>query len=286
MKPEQNQLSLVFLEPTELAIDDTMVPVSAFEEFASSFGEGKKQVKTWWASELAQMLGYADMVAFTKPMHRAKTACFSINIECDDDFIKERRIVDGVAVDDYRLTRFACYMVAMNADANKKQVALAQVYFAKVAEHVDLELGGSNDVDRIIIRDNIKVGNKSLASAAKQAGVTKFGIFADCGYRGLYNMSLKAVTAKKGVKSGQLLDYMGRTELSANLFRITMTEERLKKDNIRHEAHAYKVHKEIGQDIRATVKENTGMFPEQLPIERRLGDASKALKKANKQLNK
>lgn len=286
MKSEQKQLSLVFLGPTKLAVDNTMELAPSFENFSSNSGEGKKQVKTWWASDFAQMLGYPDLNALIKPLHRAKTACFSINIDCDDDFKKERRNVDGVEFDDFRLTRFACYMIAMNADAKKESVAMAQVYFAKIAEFIELELQGSNDVDRIIMRDNIKEGNKSLASAAKQAGVTKFGIFADCGYKGLYNMSLKAVTSKKGVRTGQLLDYMGRTELSANLFRITMTEERLKKDNVRSETHAYKVHKEVGQDIRATVKENTGMYPEQLPIERRLGDASKALKKANKQLSK
>jgi DNA-damage-inducible protein D len=286
MKFEQNQLPLVFSEPKELATEQDMVPTHTFEDFASTFGEGKKQVKTWWASELAQMLGYADTASFSKPMQRAKMSCLSINIECDDDFIRERRVEDGVPVDDYRLTRFACYMIAMNADAKKPQVAAAQVYFAKVAAFVDVELDGSNDVDRIIYRDNIKEGNKALASAAKMAGVTKFGIFADCGYRGLYNMPLKKLEQVKGVKSGQLLDYMGRTELSANLFRVTMTEERLKKDNVKHEQHAYRVHKEVGQKIRATVKENTGQFPEELAIERRLGDASKALKLANKRLNK
>lgn len=287
MKYEQNQLPLVFLEPVELATENgVMLPVPDFEDFATDLGEGKNPVKTWWASEFAVMLGYPDLPAIIKPLNRARTACYTIDIACDDDFKKETRIVDDVVVEDFRLTRFACYMIAMNADARKEPVAKAQFYFVKLAEHINLGLQGSVDVDRIIIRDSIKEGNKSLASAAKQSGVTKFGIFIDCGYKGLYNMSQKSVAAKKGVKSEHLLDYMGRTELSANLFRITMTEERLKKDNIKNETRAYQVHKEIGQTIRATVIENTGMAPEQLPLERRLTEASKALKNANKRLSK
>ena len=252
-----------------------------FEDFGHQNG-----ITYWWASDFMKMMGYPNLTAFTKPINRAMQACLSINIDCHDNFIKADKIVDGHYITDFKLTRFACYMIAMNGDIKKPEVARAQVYFAKQAEQINLMLSGSDDVDRLIIRDEIKDGNKSLTSTAKSSGVINFAFFMDAGYMGMYNTGIKKLTQKKGLQSGQsLYDYMGKTELSANLFRIALTEEKLKQQNIFNENHANQIHRKVGSDIRKMVKENTGLNPEDLPIERRLGDVSKELKKANKQLN-
>ncbi|MCJ8209423.1 hypothetical protein MUY27_06860 [Mucilaginibacter sp. RS28] len=253
----------------------------SFEDFSHQNG-----ITYWWASDFMKMMGYPTLQAFTKPINRAMTACLSINIDCHDNFIKAERIVDGNHITDYKLTRFACYMIAMNGDTKKPEVAAAQVYFAKQAEQINLMLSGANDVERLLTREEIKDGNKSLTSTAKASGVVNYAFFMDAGYRGLYNTGIKKLTAKKGIKPTEnLYDYMGKTELSANLFRIALTEEKLKQLNIFNENHAIQVHNKVGSDIRKMVKENTGLNPEDLPVERRLGDVTKELKRANKQLN-
>lgn len=251
-----------------------------FEDFSNQNG-----ITFWWASDFMKMLGYSSLASFTKPINRAMQACLSINIDCHDNFIKADRIVDGVSISDFKLTRFACYMISMNGDIKKPEVARAQIYFAKQAEQVNLLLSGAEDVDRLLIREEIKDSNKSLTSAAKKSGVVNFAYFMDAGYMGMYNTGIKKLTQRKGVPTGQLYEYMGKTELSANLFRIALTEEKLKQQNVFNETHANQIHKKVGADIRKMVKENTGLNPEDLPTERRLGDVSKELKKANKQLN-
>lgn len=252
-----------------------------FEDFSHQNG-----ITYWWASDFMSMMGYPSLTAFVKPINRAMQACLAINIDCHDNFIKADRMIDGSPVSDFKLTRFACYMIAMNGDSKKPEVAKAQVYFAKQAEQINLILSGSIDVERLIIRDEIKDGNKSLMSTAKASGVVNYAIFMDAGYRGMYNAGIKQVEKRKGLTEGKkLVDYMGKTELSANLFRIALTEEKLKQQSIFNESHANQIHAKVGSDIRKMVKENTGLNPEQLPLERRLGDVSKELKKANKQLN-
>ena len=251
-----------------------------FEDFSHQNG-----ITYWWASDFMKMMGYPNLVSFTKPINRAMQACLSINIDCHDNFIKTERIIDGNTISDFKLTRFACYMIAMNGDIKKPEVARAQVYFAKQAEQINVMLAGSNDVDRLITREEIKDGNKSLMSAAKSSGVVNFGLFMDAGYMGMYNSGIKKITQRKGVPVGKLYDYMGKTELSANLFRIALTEENLKQKNIFNEAHANQIHRKVGAEIRKMVKDNTGLNPEELPVERRLADVGKALKKANKELN-
>lgn len=248
-----------------------------FEDFSKQNG-----ITYWWASEFMAMLGYPNMNAFSKPLHRAMQACLSANIDCHDNFIKDERvdIESGQKITDFKLTRFACYMIAMNGDPKKPEVAAAQIYFANTAEQFDLLLSGTDDVERLLTREEIKGGNKSLASTAKASGVVNFGLFQDAGYRGMYNTGMKKLTTKKGLQENQsLYDYMGKTELSANLFRINLTEEKLKQQRVAHETVAVKIHKQIGSDIRKMVKDNTGLNPEDLPIERRLGDVSKELKR-------
>jgi DNA-damage-inducible protein D len=197
-----------------------------------------------------------------------------------------KRIVDGNAIDDIKLSRFACYMVAMNADIKKPVVARAQAYFAEQVEKINIILEGRNEIERLNIRHEIRDMSAPLNSAAKSCGVVNFGLFHDAGYRGLYNRGIGDVKKMKGIReAADHFDFMGRTELAANLFRMTMTEERLKMQPGSGEKEAMHVHNQVGREVRNMVIKNTGTTPENLPAERRLGDVKKALKQA-RALNK
>ena len=263
-------------------MSDIVATAANFEDFGHENG-----FRFWWASEFSRMLGYPDSKSFMPVINRAIKACMSANInDYFDDFRKEQRIVDGLVIDDIKLSRFACYMVAMNANPKKEQVARAQVYFADQVEKINILLENNAEIERIHIRDEIKLSHTSLNSAASQCGVSHFGLFHDAGYRGLYNRGIKDVKAIKGIKQNDdHFEFMGSTELAANLFRITLTEEQLKKSNVSDEKHAMYVHNVVGKDIRAMVIKNTGLSPEQLPTERRLSEVKKDVKKA-KALNK
>lgn len=257
-------------------------PELSFEDFSHENG-----ITYWYATEFMGMLGYPNMTSFSNPIKRAMQACLAVNIDTQDNFNKIERIVDGNTITDYKLTRFACYMISMNGDPKKEGVAKAQTYFASQAEKIHLMLVRTGDIDRVITRADIAEGNKALQSAAAKSGVTKFGLFHDAGYRGLYNAGLNEVKKRKGLKqTDNLMDYIGRTELAANLFRITLTEENLKNQTIIDERHANSIHHQVGKDVRAMVMKNTkGIPPENLKVESKINETQKQLKKVNKELN-
>ncbi len=251
------------------------------------FGFEENGIMYWWATWYGEILGYKSFKTFLAPVQRAMQACATLDIDISENFIDTRRSVDGKTVRDIKLTRFACYLIAMNADARKPIVARAQVYFAEQAENINLMLDGAKDLERLMVREEIKEGNLALNSAAAMAGVKDFRAFMTEGYLGLYNQPIRAVKKQKNVDEDDVLfDYMGRTELAANLFRITMTEERLKMQQVSNPFDAAAIHKKVGRDIRDMVKENTGQFPEELPVERKLDEIASELRKAKKLLNK
>lgn len=240
----------------------------------------------WWASWYAEILGYKSLKTFMPSIRKAIQACSTLDINISDNFLDTRRKTDGRSRRDFKLSRFACYLIAMNADARKPVVARAQVYFAKQVEKINLMLEGSKDVERLLTREEIKEGHQALTAAASRSGVKDYRFFMNEGYIGMYNKPIREVKVEKGVDENQnLYDYMGRMELAANLFRITLTEERLKKKGTKSAYEAAAVHKHVGEGVRKMVKENTGNFPEELPLERRLSEVSSELKKANKRLN-
>lgn len=254
----------------------------SFEDFGHENG-----IRYWWASEYSEMLGYSSFESFRKSINKAIQAFMAAGIDHFSDFRHELRVFEDKTIQDIKLSRFACYMVAMNADPKKPQVARAQLYFADQVEKINLILEGNNDMDRLLTREEIRDGQKALASAAKNSGVVNFGLFQDAGYRGLYNTGVKGLKKKKGIQlNHDHFDYMGRTELAANLFRITLTEERLKNSHTSTERSAMDVHKSVGRQVRDMVIENTGVAPENLKPERRLNEVKSELKKAGKALNK
>ncbi len=233
-------------------------------------------VEYWYARELQKILEYNKWENFEKVIRKAKQSCENSNISNLDHFLDVRKMVaigSGAEkeIKDYKLTRYACYLIAQNGDSRKKVIALAQTYLAiqtRKQELTEKEYSMlTEDEKRFYQRNLTRKGNYSLNQAAKNAGVKNFDKFHNAGYKGLYNgETADDIAKRKGLRYREdILDNMGSEELAANLFRITQTESRLKRDNIQTESAANKTHYEVGSKIRNTIKELGGTMPEDLP---------------------
>lgn len=231
----------------------------------------------WYARELQSALEYTEWRNFSKVISRAMLACENSGNTISDHFVEVNKMVEsGVSVkpiEDYELSRYACYLIVQNGDSRKKIIALGQTYFAvktRQQELIENFNDLSEDKKRLAIRNEMKTHNKSLAEAAKMAGISEpkdYAIFQNKGYQGLYGgLGRKEIHARKGLKKSQdILDYMGSTELAANLFRATQTDEKLRKENIVGKEAANQTHYEVGKKVRQTIKELGGTMPEDLP---------------------
>lgn len=253
-----------------------------FEDFKNENG-----IIFWWASEFMVMLGYKDMKSFQKVLDRTTKAFVSLNIPHYENIIPQFHDIDGVMVQDFKMTRFACYLAAMNADPKKTEVAHAQAYFASQTRNFEVFVEDRHEFERLLIRDELTEGNKSLSCIAQKSGVSNFAQFQDAGYLGLYNMKAWQLKAKRGLqKKDNLADYMGRTELAANLFRVTQTEEVIKNKKIRGQAGLEQTHYDVGREVRKIVQKNVGSNPEGLKIEKKLPDVKKEIKKGYREMKK
>lgn len=230
----------------------------------------------WEARELMPLLEYSKWENFHKVIKRAIIACETSNNNVNDHFPEFRKpIVGGKGniqnVIDYHLSRYACYLIVQNANPRKKSVALGQTYFAmqtRKQEITELEYSKlSEDEKRLYTRILVNNKNKYLFKTAKEAGVENFGKFNNFGYKGLYNgETAKQIAKRKNIKENEdILDYMDSEELGANLFRITQTEAKLKKDNIDNEEDACLTHYNVGKTVRKAIEELGGNMPETLP---------------------
>ncbi len=248
-------------------------------------------VEFWYARELMPILQYSNWQNFEKIVNKAKISCENSNINVLDHFTDISKMVQiGSGAErkqqDYELTRYACYLIAQNGDSRKKVIALAQTYFAvqtRKQEITEKEYSMlTEDEKRFYQRNLTRKGNYSLNQAAKKAGVKNFDKFHNSGYKGLYNgETADDIAKRKGLRYREdILDNMGSEELAANLFRITQTESRLKKDNIDSEKEANKTHYNIGKNIREVIAKNGGTMPEDLPTPK------KSLKQLEKEKSK
>ncbi len=230
----------------------------------------------WDARELMPLLEYGKWENFHKVIKRAIIACETSNNRVQDHFPEFRKTIAmpkgaSKTVIDYKLSRYACYLIVQNANPKKKSVALGQTYFAvqtRKQEITELEYSKlSEDEKRLYTRILVNNKNKYLFKAAQEAGVENFGKFNNYGYKGLYNgETSKQIAKRKNIKENEdILDYMGSEELGANLFRITQTEAKLKKDNVDNENDACITHYNVGKTVRKAIEELGGNMPETLP---------------------
>ncbi len=248
-------------------------------------------IEFWYARELMIMLKYHKWENFMKVIDKAKESCQNSGISVFEHFPDVRKTIKmpkraEKTILDYKLTRYACYLIAQNGDSRKKVIALAQTYFAvqtRKQEISEKEYSSlTEDEKRFYQRNLTRKGNYSLNQTAKKAGVKNFDQFHNAGYKGLYNgETANDIARRKGLRYREdILDNMGSTELIANLFRISQTEEKLKRDNVNTEKKANKTHYEVGSKIRNTIKELRGTMPEDLPT------PQKSLKQLEKENSK
>ena len=229
----------------------------------------------WKARELQKVLEYSQWRRFNEVIQKAMKACEGSNYKVSDNFANVGKIVKtGVSektISDYKLSRYACYLISMNGDSKKNVIALAQTYFAiqtRKQELIEEEYKLlSEDEKRIKIRKLTKKGNFNLNQTASKAGVKNFDRFHNAGYKGLYNgETANDIAKRKKLRYHEdILDNMGSEELSANLFRITQTDAKLKREKVDNEYKADDVHFEVGKAIRKAIKEVGGVMPEDLP---------------------
>ena len=260
----------------------------AFESIKHIDGDG---LEFWEARELQIVLDYKEWRKFENVISKAKLACENSNINVSEHFVGADKMVQiGSGAErrqhDYKLTRYACYLIAQNGDSRKKVIATAQTYFAiqtRKQEITEKEYSMlTEDEKRFYQRNLTRKGNYSLNQAAKNAGVKNFDKFHNSGYKGLYNgETADDIAKRKGLRYREdILDNMGSDELIANLFRISQTEQKLRKDNIKGENEANITHYEVGKKVRKAIADIGGTMPENLPTPK------KSLKQLEKEQNK
>lgn len=242
----------------------------------------------WDARDFMDSLGYTSWESFLSVIRKSMASCARADLMPDDNFIKNDFIDEsGKTIPNYKLTRFACLLITMHADDKKSSVAKAKVALAKVVDYVAAI--SENDLGRLEVRNDLKAAEQQMSDAAFLAGVegSKFGIFKDAGFRGMYNMSSKALKELKGIPD-KVTPYnvMGLTELAGNLFRVTQTAQRIQSSNVSGLNSVAKVATDVGKEVRDMMIKNSGVAPEELPIEQNIDDVKKGIKNVEKTFKK
>jgi DNA-damage-inducible protein D len=271
----------------------TTLPSPTHRSFEDQKQVNEHGAEYWSARELQPLLGYDQWRRFEQAIKRAMDACKESGNEQDDHFAgagKMMPLAKGAMreVQDYFLSRFACYLIAMNGDPRKPEIALAQQYFVVQTRRKELDDQLAADRERLEMRKQTAEEFKALSSAAKQAGVQSrmFGVFHDAGYRGLYGgIGNEQIKKRKGIPAKeQLLDRMNATELAANQFRMTQAREKLAREGVRTEQQAIRTHEEVGKEVRDAIRRIGGTLPENIPPAEHIKHVEKRVKGAKPKL--
>src|SRR3989339_139034 len=268
-------------------MEKEIIPVGPHKNFEQIRKIDENGIEYWEARELMPLLGYKEWRKFEGVIKKAKDSCQNSGQVIHNHFGDAAKMVSigsgaTTRIPDYKLSRYACYLIAQNGDPRKQEIANAQTYFAIQARKQELFQQLTDEQKRIFIRGEVTAGNKKLFATAQNAGVSNFGKFNNSGYMGLYGMPKEQIQIKKGIGKDDILDRAGTTELAANLFRITQTDEIIRKDNIKGEGNANFCHFNVGSKVRKTIEDIGGTMPEALPPEKHI----KELKKEHRKLLK
>jgi DNA-damage-inducible protein D len=242
----------------------------------------------WCARDLQSLLGYAQWRRFELAIERAKASCDASGNKSDNHFAGAGKMVDLGSnsqreLDDYHLSRFACYLIAQNGDPRKPEIAAAQQYFAVQTRRQELSDQALADRERLELRKQTAEEFKALSGAAQQAGVQSkmFGVFHDAGYKGLYGgLGRDAIKAHKAIpEKDNLLDRMNATELAANQFRMTQTRDKLAQ-GVNGQTQAIQTHEQVGKEVRDAIKRIGGVKPESIAPAEHIKVVEKRLKSA------
>lgn len=264
------------------------LPASPKQTFEGIKHIDENGIEYWKARELMTRLEYMDWRNFEHVMEKARASCTNSGQYVEDHFVDFNEMINLAkgakrSVLDYKLSRYACYLIAQNGDPEKQAIALAQTYFAVQSRKHELYETLSEDGKRLLIRDEVLDHNKRLFQTAHDHGVRNFGYFNDAGYKGLYGMTAKQIQASKNLGTDKILDRAGATELAANLFRITQTDEQLKERKAKRgkmgEDAAAKTHFIVGGKVRKAIKDIGGEMPEALPPAEHIKEVNKRIGK-------
>ena len=269
------------------------VPVPSNLSFESLKKLNQHGTEYWSARDLQPFLGYSHWRDFKNAIKKTMESCKQSGNDPSHHFAGARNpITSGKGriqmVEDYHLSRFACYLIAQNGDSRKPEIAQAQKYFAIQTRRQEISDQMAADLERLEIREQAAIEFKALSGAAREAGVQDkmFGIFHDAGYKGLYGgLGVDAIKARKGILSKEnLMDRMGTTELVNNQFRMVQTREKLKREGIKNQRDAIETHEAVGEEVRAAIVKIGGTLPENIPPAESIKRVEKRLKTAKPRL--
>jgi DNA-damage-inducible protein D len=271
----------------------TPLPALGAQSFENLKKLNEHGAEYWSARELQPLLGYAQWRRFDDAVKRAMESCEASGNRTDYHFAGAGKPIAGgkgaiQVVEDYHLSRFACYLIAQNGDPRKPEIARAQEYFAIQARRQELSDALAADVERLEMRKQTAEEFKALSGAARQAGVENrmFGVFHDAGYKGMYGgLGNEDIKTKKGIpEKDALMDRMNATELAANQFRMTQTRDKLARDKVKSQNAAIRAHQDVGKEVREAIRRIGGVLPESIPADEHIKQVEKRVKAATPKL--
>ena len=266
---------------------DKSLPVRGRISFEDLKKSNEYGAEYWSARELQPLLGYSQWRRFEDALKRAITSCKQSGNNPDHHFAGAGKPIAGgkgavQVVDDYHLSRFACYLIAQNGDPRKPEIAAAQKYFAIQARRQEMSDALAADLERLEIRKQASEEFKALSGVARVAGVQDkmFGVFHDAGYKGLYGgLGNEAIKKRKNIqKKDQLMDRMDTTELAANQFRMTQARDKLARTPVKDQQQAIRTHEVVGKEVREAIKRIGGVMPENIPPAEHISEVEKRIK--------